>query len=72
MAKPTLSVNLETLNRLRDGQPWGIFAKEIGISEAAVSRIRNGKSRPGPEFIAAVVTAYPVRMDDVVIVEDAA
>lgn len=72
MAKPTLSVNLETLNRLRAGQNWGEFAKEIGLSEGTISRIRNGKSKPGPEFIAAVVTTYPVRMEDVVTVEDAA
>jgi len=71
MAKPTLTVNLETLNRLRDGQPWGAFAKEIGVSEGTISRIRHGLSRPGPEFIAAVVTTYPVRMEDVVTVEAA-
>jgi len=71
MAKPTLSVNLETLNKLRAGQNWGAFAKEIGISEGTISRIRHGISRPGPEFIAAVVTTYPVRMEDVVTVEAA-
>ncbi len=68
MAKPTLIVNLETLNRLRDGQLWGEFAKELGISEGTISRIRHGKSTPGPEFIAAVVTTFPVRMEDVVTV----
>ena len=71
MAKPTLSVNLETLDKLRAGQNWAEFANEIGISEATISRIRNGKSKPGPEFIAAIVTAYPVRMEDVVTVEAA-
>lgn len=71
MAKPTLTVNLETLDRLRDGQPWGAFAKEIGVSEGTISRIRHGLSRPGPEFIAAMVTTYPVRMEDVVTVEAA-
>jgi transcriptional regulator with XRE-family HTH domain len=71
MAKPTLSVNLETLDKLRAGQNWGAFANEIGISEATISRIRSGKSKPGPEFIAAVVTAFPVRMEDVVTVEAA-
>lgn len=72
MAKPTLSVNLETLERLREGQPWGEFAKQIGINAGTISRIRHGISKPGPEFIAAVVTNYPVRMEDVVNVEDAA
>jgi len=71
MAKPTLSVNLETLDRLRNGQTWGTFAKELGVSEGTVSRIRNRISRPGPEFIAAVVTTYPVRMEDVVTVDAA-
>lgn len=72
MAKPTLSVNLETLEHLRNGQPWGAFAKEIGIDAGTISRIRHGLSRPGPEFIAAMVTTYPVRMEDVVTVEVAA
>lgn len=72
MAKPTLAVNMETLERLRAGQTWGTFAKELGISEGTISRIRNGKSGPGREFIAAMVTTYPVRMEDVVTVEDAA
>ena len=72
MAKPSLSINLETLERLREGMPWGEFARHIGVNEGTMSRIRNGKSRPGGEFIAAVVTAYPVRMEDVVTVEDAA
>jgi len=71
MAKPTLSVNLKTLEELRNGQSWGAFANEIGINAGTISRIRSGKSRPGPEFIAAVVTTYPVRMEDVVTVEAA-
>jgi len=71
MAKPTLSVNLETLDKLRAGQTWGAFAKEIGLSEGTISRIRHGLSRPGPEFIAAVVTTHPVRIEDVVTVEAA-
>jgi transcriptional regulator with XRE-family HTH domain len=68
MAKPTLIVNLETLNRLRDGQPWGVFAKQIGIDGSTLSRVRNGKSQPGPEFIASVVTNFPVRMEELVTV----
>lgn len=72
MGKPTLTVNLDTLDRLRDGQPWGTFAKQLGISEGTISRIRNGKSGPGREFIAAMVTTFPVRMEDVVTVQDAA
>lgn len=72
MGKPTLTVNLDTLDRLRDGQPWGAFAKQLGISEGTISRIRNGKSGPGREFIAAMVTTFPVRMEDVVTVQDAA
>lgn len=71
MAKPTLSVNLKTLETLRGGQNWGEFAQQIGISEGTISRIRSGKSRPGPEFIAAVVTAHPVRMEDLVTVVEA-
>lgn len=68
MAKPTLIVNQDTLNRLRDGQPWGVFAKQIGIDGSTLSRVRNGKAQPGPEFIASIVTTFPVRMDDIVTV----
>jgi len=66
MAQPKLVINHETLERLRDGRPWGIFAKEIGIDSGYLSRIRHGDSQPGPKFIASVVTAYPVRMDEIV------
>jgi hypothetical protein len=68
MAKPTLAVNVDTLEKLRDGQPWGVFAKQIGIDGSTLSRIRHGEARPGPEFIAKLVTAYPVRIEDVVTV----
>ncbi len=68
MAKPTLCVNLETLDKLRDGQPWGTFAKQLGIDGSTLSRVRNGKSQPGPEFIAAAVTNFPVRIEDLVTV----
>ena len=72
MAKPTLTVNLTTLDKLRNGQPWGVFAKQIGVDGSTLSRLRNGKAQPGPEFIAAVVTNCPVRMDEIVAVKDAA
>jgi len=68
MAKSTLIINTETLERLRDGQPWGVFAKQIGIDASTLSRVRNGKSQPGGEFIASIVTNFPVRMEDVVTV----
>jgi len=68
MAKPTLVVNLDTLDKLRNGQPWGVFAKQIGIDGSTLSRVRNGKSQPGPEFIAGVVTNFPVRIEDLVTV----
>lgn len=68
MAKPSLSVNLETLNKLRDGQPWGDFAKKIGIDASTLSRVRRGESQPGPQFIASIVTAYPIRIEDIVTV----
>lgn len=61
-----LIINQETLDRLRGKQSWAAFAQEIGIDAGTLSRIRNGESQPGPKFIANVVTAYPVRMDDIV------
>lgn len=71
MAK--LTINQETLERLRDGQPWGAFAEQIGIDGGTLSRIRHGLSQPGPTFIANIVTTFPVRMDDIVTVaQDAA
>ncbi|MDN4644977.1 hypothetical protein [Arthrobacter sp. PsM3] len=63
-----LEINLKTLDRLRDGQPWGAFAEQIGIDGGTLSRVRHGLSQPGPTFIANVVTAFPVRMDDLVTV----
>lgn len=66
MAK--LVINQETLEQLRNGQTWGAFAEQIGIDQGTLSRIRNGHSQPGPAFIASVVTAYPVRMDELVTV----
>lgn len=66
MAK--LVINQETLDKLRDGQTWGAFAEQIGVDQGTLSRIRNGKSLPGNGFIASVITAYPVRMDELVTV----
>jgi len=66
MKKPQLVINLETLERLREGQPWGDFAKQIGIDASTLSRVRHGESQPGPQFIASIVTNFPVRMEDIV------
>jgi hypothetical protein len=68
---PRLEINKETLERLRNGQPWGMFAEQIGIDGGTLSRVRHGRSQPGPAFIANVVTTFPVRMDELVtVVED--
>ena len=68
-----LTINHETLERLRNEQPWGAFADQLGIDGGTLSRIRNGESQPGPKFIANAVTRFPVRMDELVtVVEDAA
>lgn len=67
-----LNINTETLEKLRNGQPWGTFAKQIGIDGGTLSRIRHGQSQPGPGFLANIVTAYPVRLDDLVTVDTAA
>lgn len=68
-----LTINHATLERLRNEQPWGVFAEQLGIDGGTLSRIRNGESQPGPKFIANAVTRFPVRMDDLVtvVVEDA-
>lgn len=65
-----LEINKETLERLRNGQPWGMFAEQIGIDGGTLSRIRNGESQPGPKFIANVVTRFPVQMTDIVTAVD--
>ncbi|HCG01841.1 MAG TPA: hypothetical protein DEV93_15025 [Chloroflexi bacterium] len=72
MAQPKLVINQEKLEELRDGQPWGVFAKLIGIDKGTLSRIRHGESQPGSQFIAKIITQYPVRMDEIVDVESAA
>lgn len=66
MAK--LIINQDTLEKLRNGQPWGTFAEQIGVDGGTLSRIRHGHSQPGPSFIAGIVTNFPVRMDDIVTV----
>lgn len=71
MAKPRLVINMETLERLRAGQPWGAFAQQIGVDPSTISRVKSGDSLPSNEFIAAVVTNLPVRMEDIVSVEAA-
>jgi hypothetical protein len=71
MAKPQLVINLETLERLRAGQPWGVFAEQIGIDASTLSRVRHRKSLPSGEFIATIVTNLPVRMEEIVTVEAA-
>jgi transcriptional regulator with XRE-family HTH domain len=66
-----LTINQETLERLRGGQPWGVFAEQLGLDAGTLSRLRNGKSKPGDKFIANAVTRFPVRMDELVtVVED--
>lgn len=67
-----LEINTETLEKHRAGQQWGEFADQIGVDGSTLSRIRHGLSQPSPTFIARFVTAYPVRMEDLVIVVDAA
>ncbi|MDQ5860814.1 MAG: helix-turn-helix domain-containing protein [Actinomycetota bacterium] len=64
----TLSVNQDALQRLRGDQTWSAFADQIGIDAGTLSRIRNGESQPGPKFIANVVAAYPVRIQDIITV----
>lgn len=63
-----LTINHDTLERLRNEQPWGVFAEQLGIDGGTLSRIRNGESQPGPKFIANAVTRFPVRMDEIVTV----
>jgi transcriptional regulator with XRE-family HTH domain len=71
MAK--LTVDTVALDRLRNGKTWAAFAEEIGIDPGTLSKIRHGDNQPGPKFIANIVTAYPVRMDEIVtVVQDAA
>ena len=68
-----LAVNMDTLEECRNDQQWGVFAETIGINGGTLSRIRHGLSQPGPAFIANFLAAYPVRMEDlVIVVEDAA
>lgn len=65
-----LTINHETLERLRDGQAWGVFAEQIGVDAGTLSRIRHGQSQPGPTFLANAVTRYPIRMDELVTVTE--
>lgn len=64
MAK--LAVNQAALERLKGSQTWAAFAEDIGIDKGTLSRIRHGESQPGPQFIAKIVSAYPVRIDEII------
>ena len=63
---------MDTLEKHRGGQQWGDFADQIGVNGGTLSRIRHGKTQPGPTFIAKFVSAFPVRMEDLVTVVDEA
>lgn len=48
------------------------LADRLGVNKATVSRILQGKAAPGPQFIAAMLVAFPVKFESIfdVVVED--
>lgn len=66
----TLAINSDTLVELKGQQTWEQFAEEIGIDQGSLSRVRHGKSAPGPRFIAAMLIAKPVRFEDLCVIVD--
>jgi hypothetical protein len=47
------------------GHRLGHAAIGLGLAPSTLSRILNGRSKPGPRFIAAVLTNLPVSFNDV-------
>lgn len=64
----TLSINEEGLNRLREDYRLPLdkdLATRIGVNKSTLSRVLEGKSRPGDRFIASILTAFPVKFEDI-------
>jgi len=49
------------------------LAERLGVNKATVSRILQGKAAPGPQFIAAMLVAFPIKFEAIfdVVVDDA-
>lgn len=56
---PTINVKPGALEELQGQQTDAEFAAFIGIDRTMIWRIKTGRNRPGQEFIARVLAAYP-------------
>ena len=64
----TLNINAEALDKLRRDQGLETLqdlAEVLGIHKGTASRIVRGEIHPGPKFIASVLTAFPVKFEDI-------
>lgn len=68
---PTLAINTENIERLRDGRSVKDFAAYVGVDPATMSRLIAGKAEPGPRVISGFLTAYPYPFDHFFRIADA-
>lgn len=69
----TLTIDAERFESLRRDQGLDTIkslAFALGVDKGTASRVLNGKSAPGPTFISAVLTTFPVKFEDVFTVVD--
>lgn len=65
---PTIALRgsaLEEALRHKGAETNVARAKVLGVNDGTVSRVFAGIAAPGPRFIAATLSALPVRFDDV-------
>jgi len=69
----TLSIDAKQFEKLREEtglDTLATLADALGIDKGTASRVISGKSAPGPTFISAVLTRFPVKFEDVFTITD--
>ncbi len=67
MQQQTPSIDLELLARLMEAEgiaSYNQLSQRMGVSHTTVSRVVNGRTRPGAQFIPGLKRAFPGRHID--------
>lgn len=70
----TLTIDTERFQKAREElglDTVRLLADALGVDKGTASRVLTGKSAPGPTFISAVLTTFPVKFEDVFSIIDA-
>jgi predicted transcriptional regulator len=57
---------LETIRARSRASSQAVIAKQLGVSQATVSRLLSGKRRPGRAVLVGIVKAWPELSDEAV------